>query len=159
MEAEVKQDVKQGHDVLLKKGSALLGQIAGVKGPTSDTHQLTVAIAFDSVRTKDGKRFSLNLIIQALAPEADLDSSGSLADFAGPVTTKSTSTAGISGHNSTVRGSTNQLTPTSTGVYELQGLALGDQTTNGAHYSTLTSSTGEFRLKKGAQLVMNVVGK
>lgn len=157
VEGEVKQDIKQGHDVLLKKGSTLLGHIAGVKVPTSDTPQLTVAIAFDSVRMKDGKRFQLNLIIQALAPEGDVDSNNSLADFAGPVTTKSTSTAGVSGHNGTLKGSINHLTATSTGVYDLRGLTLSDQTTNGAHYSTLASSTGEFRLKKGAQLVMKVV--
>jgi hypothetical protein len=159
VEAEVRQDIKQGHDILLKKGSALLGHVAGVKVPTSDTPQLTVAIVFDSVRMKDGKQLLLNLIIQALAPEADLDNSSSLADFAGPVTTKSTSTAGVSGHNSTVNGSINRLTATSTGVYDLKGLALSDQTTNGAHYSTLASTTGEFRLKKGAQLVMKVVSQ
>ena len=40
VEAEVKQDIKQGHDVLLKKGSVLLGRVAGVKAPASDTPQL-----------------------------------------------------------------------------------------------------------------------
>jgi hypothetical protein len=159
VEVEVKQDIKQGHDVMLKKGSVLLGHVAGVKAPTSNTPQLNVAIAFDSVRMKDGKRFSLNLLIQALAPEADLDRSSSLADFAGGGMTNAERDASVSGHNNTVRGSIKQLTPSSTGVYDLQGLALGDQTTNGAHYSTLASSTGDFRLKKGAQLVMKVVSE
>jgi hypothetical protein len=158
MEAEVRQDIKQGHDVVLKKGAVLLGHVAGVKAPTSDTPELDVAIAFDSVRMKDGKRFSLNLIIQALAPEADFDNSSSLADFAGPQMSKPTSTAGVDGHNRTVRGNINHLTVTSTGVYDLQGLGLGEQIINGADYSTLTSST-EFRLKKGAQLVMKVVSQ
>jgi hypothetical protein len=36
---------------------------------------------------------------------------------------------------------------------------LADQTTNGSHYSTLTSSAGDFRLKKGAQLVMKVLSE
>jgi hypothetical protein len=157
MEAEVKQDVKQGHDLLLKKGSVLLGHVAGVKAPTSNTPQLTVAIAFDSVRLKDGKRLSLNLIIQALAPEANTDSSGSLADFTGPGLTNADRTAGVSGHNSTVRGNTKQLSPASTGIYDLPGLALGDQTTDGKHYSTLAFATSDFRLKKGAQLVFKMV--
>ena len=158
VEAEVKQDIKQDHDTLLKKGSVLLGHVAGVKAPTSDS-PLSVAIAFDSVRMKDGRRFSLNLFVQALAPEADLDNSSSLADFAGPVTTKSTSTAGVSGRNGTVRGNIKQLTPSSTGVYDLQGLTLGDQTTNGAHYTTLTSSAGDFHVKKGSQLVMKAASE
>jgi hypothetical protein len=157
VEAEVKQDIKQGHDVMLKKGSVLLGHVAGVKAPTSSTPQINVAIAFDSVRMKDGKRFSLNLLIQALAPEADLERSSSLADFAGGGMTNAERDATVSGHNNTVRGNIKQLTPSSTGVYDLQGLALGEQTTNGTHYSTLTSSTADFRLKKGAQLVMKVV--
>ena len=156
VEAEVKQDIKQGHDVMLKKGSALLGRVAGVQAPTSGAPQLNVAIAFDSVRMKDGKRLSLNLVIQALAPEADLDTSGSLSDFTGGGMTNAERTATVSGNNSTVRGSIRQLTPSSKGVYDLQGLTLGDQTTNGARYTILTSSTA-FHLKKGAQLVVKVV--
>jgi hypothetical protein len=158
VEAEVKQDIKQGHDVLLKKGSVLLGHVAGVKAPTSRTPQLNVAIAFDSVRTKDGKQFSLNLVIQALAPEADVTNNDTLAAGRGMGVTSS-SNATVSGHATTLKGTTTQLSVTSTGVYDLQGLDLGDQTTNGAHYSTLTSSTGDFRLKKGAQLVMKVVSE
>jgi hypothetical protein len=156
VEAEVKQDIKQGHDVLLKKGSVLLGHVAGVKAPASDTHQLSVAIAFDSVRTKDGKRFSLNVDIQALAPEADVTNNDTLAAGRGMGVTSS-SNATVSGHATTMKGTISQLSVTSTGVYDLQGLELGDQTTNGAHYSTLTSSTGGFHLKKGAQLVMKMV--
>jgi hypothetical protein len=158
VEAEVKQDIKQGHDVLLKKGSVLLGYVAGVKVPTSGTPQLNVAIAFDSVRTKDGKRFSLNVEIQALAPEADVTNNDTLAAGRGMGVTSS-SDATVSGHATTLKGSINPLSVTSTGVYDLQGLELGDQTTNGAHYSTLTSSIGDFRLKKGAQLVMKVVSE
>jgi hypothetical protein len=158
VEAEVKQDIKQGHDVLLKKGSVLLGHVAGVKVPTSDSHQLNVAIAFDSVRLKDGKRLSLNLIIQALAPEADVTNNDTLAAGRGMGVTSS-SNATVSGHATTLKGTITQLSVTSTGVYDLQGLELGDQTTNGAHYSTLTSSTGDFRLKKGSQVVMKVVSE
>jgi hypothetical protein len=159
LEAEVTQDIKQGHDVLLKKGSALLGHVAEVNVSTSDTPHLIVAIAFDSVRMKDGKGFSLNLVIQALAPEADMDSNGSLTDFTGTGMTNATRIAGVKGHSSTVNGSINHLTPTSTGVYDLQGLALEDQTANGARFSTLAFSKGHFRLKKGAQLVMKVVSR
>ena len=71
----------------------------------------------------------------------------------------SSSNATVSGHATTLKGTTTQHSVTSTGVYDLQGLDLGDQTTNGAHYSTLTSSTGDFRLRKGAQLVMKVVSE
>jgi len=123
VEAEVKQDIKQGHDVMLKTGSALLGHVAGVKAATTNTPQLNVAIDFDSVRTKDGKRFSLNVDIQALAPEADTTNNGTLNDGRGldAASTKAT----VSGHAATLKGSIAHLSVTSTGVYDLQGLALG----------------------------------
>jgi hypothetical protein len=156
VEAEVKQDIKQGHDVMLKKGSVLLGHVAGVKVPASGTSQLNVAIAFDSVRLKDGKRFSMDLTIQAFAPEADVTNNDTLNDGRG--LDAATNKATVS-HATTLKGSFNQLTVTSTGVHGLPGLTLSDQITNGAHYSTLDSSTGDFRLKKGAQLVMKVVSE
>lgn len=154
VDAEARQDVKQGHDVLLKKGSLLLGHIAAVQPPTSDM-QLTVAIVFDSVRTKDGKQYSLPLTIQALAPEADISNNGSLSGGRG--LDAAVNSAAVKHHDSTLKGSTNQLDTTSTGVYDLPGMKLSDQTTNGTHYSLLVSSTGDFKLKKGAQLVMEVV--
>jgi hypothetical protein len=159
VEAEVKQDIKQGHDVLLKKGSVIVGHIAGVHAPVSDKPELSVAIALDTAKMKDGKQFSLKLLIQALAPEADTDSNTSLSDFTGGGMQNATRVAGVSGRSTTVNGSINKLTPESKGVYDLQGLSLGDQVTNGARYSTLASSTGDFRLKKGTQLVLKVVSQ
>jgi hypothetical protein len=159
VEAEARQDIKQGHDVLLKKGSTLLGHITTVQLPPSDKPQVVVEIIFDTVRMKDGKQFSLNLIIQALAPEADLDSSSSLADHTGTGMASATRTAGVGGHSSTVRGSVNQLTPESNGIYDMQGVRLGDHMTNGTHYSVLASSMPDFQLKKGTQLVLRVLNQ
>lgn len=152
VKAEAKQDVKQGHDVLLKKGSMLLGHVAAVQ--PSD-NQLTVAIIFDSVMMRDGKQFLLPLSIQALAPETDISNNSSLSDGRG--LSAAANNATVSGHNSTIKGKTNQLDNASTGVYDLPGMKLSDQNTNGTHYSLLTSSTGDFKLKKGTQLVMEVV--
>jgi|SRR5271157_849264 len=156
VEAEPRQDVKQGHDVLLKKNATLLGHVSAVELPSSDKPQLIVGIVFDTVRMKDGKQFSLNLIIQALAPEADVDTSGSLADRTGTGMASATRTAGVGGHSSTVMGNVNQLTPESKGVYDLQGVVLGEHISNGAHSSVLATSLGDFRLKKGTQLILRV---
>lgn len=154
VEAEAKQDVKQGHDVLLKKGSLLLGHVAAVR-PSASGNSLTVAIQFDSVRTKDGKQFSLPLSIQALAPEGDITNNDTLSSGRGLDATAQT--AAVKHHDSTLKGSTNQLDTKSTGVSDIPGMELSDQTTNGTHYSLLISSSGDFKLKKGAQLVMKVV--
>ena len=152
VEAEVRQDVKQGHDVVLKKGSMLLGHVASVQPSGKD---LAVAIAFDSARMKDGKQFSLPLSIRALAPEADISNNSSLSDGRG--LSAAANNATVAGHDTTLKGRTNQLDANSSGVYDLPGVKLSDQMTNGTHYTLLTSSTGDLRLKKGTQLVMEVV--
>jgi hypothetical protein len=152
--AEAKQDVKQGHDVVLKKGSTLLGHVAAVQPAGND---LTVAIEFDSVRMKDGKQFSLPLSIQALAPEADISNNSTLSSGRGLDATVNSSA--VKHQDSTLKGSTNQLDAKSTGVRDFPGMNLSDQNTNGTHYSLVTSSTGDFKLKKGSQLVMKVVGQ
>jgi hypothetical protein len=142
VEAEAKQDVKQGHDVVLKKGSTLLGHVAAVH---STSYELTVATQFDSVRTKDGKQFSLPLTIQALAPEVTDANNGRLS----PVWQSETAR---------MRGTViNQLDTKSTGVYDFPHMNLSDKNSNGTHYSLITSSAGDFKLKKGSQLVMKVV--
>jgi hypothetical protein len=145
VETEAKQDVKQGHDVVLKKGSTLLGHVAAVQ-PASN--ELTVAIEFDSVRTKDGKQFSQPLSIQALAPEADISNNSTLRRGGG---------LAIMHNDSTLKGSINQLDTKSTGVYDFPHMNLSDKNSNGRHYSLITSSAGDFKLKKGTQLVMKAV--
>lgn len=154
VEAEAKQDIKQGHDVLLKKGAMLLGRVAAVQ-PSGN--ELTVAIEFNSVRMKDGKQFSLPLSIQALAPEADISNNSTLSDGRG--LDAALNNSAVKHHDSTLKGKTNQLDTTSTGVADLPGMSLSDQTTNGTHYTLVTSSSGDFKLKKGTQLVMKVVAQ
>ena len=154
VEAETKQDVKQGHDVVLKKGSTLLGHVAAVQ-PAGN--ELTVAIEFDSVRMKDGKQFSLPLSIQALAPEADISNNSTLSSGRGLDATVNSSA--VKHQDSTLKGSTNQLDAKSTGVYDFPRMNLSDKNSNGTHYSLVTSSSGDFKLKKGTQLVMKVVGQ
>jgi hypothetical protein len=154
VEAEAKQDVKQDHDVLLKKGSLLVGHVTAVKSSGSE---LTVAIYFDSVKMKDGKQFSLPLIIQALAPEGDITNNDTLSDGRG--LDAALNNSAVKHHDSTLKGSMNQLDAKSTGVYDAPRMSLSAQKTNGTHYSLVTSSSGNFKLKKGSQLVLKVVGQ
>jgi hypothetical protein len=59
---------------------------------------------------KTGQQFSLHLIVQALAPESDMDSNNSLADATGTGLTSATRAASVSGHAGTTRGNVNRLT-------------------------------------------------
>ena len=158
VEAETTQDVKQGHDVLLKKGSTLIGHVQSVQPPTADSPQVHVVIAFDRVKPKNGEGLQCNLVIQALAPESDIESR-SLAEETGTGLQGATRTAGVSGHSGATRGNVNRLTLASTGVIDMQGLLLGERITEGKHYTVLASSLKDAALKKGTQLVMKAVGQ
>jgi hypothetical protein len=154
VEAQTSQDIKQEHDVLLKKGSELLGHVRSVQPPTADRPETYVVIVFDRVKPKGGNEAQLSLIIQALAPE--LDSNRDIADATGTRVEGATRAAGVSGH--AVSGP-NQLTTTSKGVFGIAGLQLGDRITDGKHYTVLAASGKEMQLKKGTQLVMKVVNQ
>src|ERR1700687_2650545 len=154
VEAEVKQDVKQGHDVLLKKGSLVTGHVGGVTQPTSDK-QLSVPIAFDTARMKDGKQFSVRLRIQALAPEVEITNNDTLMEGRGM--DAATNKAKVSGHDSTLKANHGMVDTKSAGVYDIPGLELAYKVTSGTQYSLLISSAGDFKLKKGTQLVLKAV--
>jgi hypothetical protein len=160
VEAEAKQDVKQSKQVLLKRGSSLLGRVRAVQMPTAEKPELVVGIVFDGVKMqKTGQQFSLHLVIQALAPEANVETNKSLADETGTGVQSATRHASVSGHASTVSGDVNPLTSESKGIYDLSGLRLGDQITATGHVTVLAFSHSDIRLKKGAQLVMKVVAQ
>lgn len=160
VEAQATQDVKRGKEVLLKKGSSLLGHVKLVEVSPSEKPETLVGIVFDGVKMqKTGKQLTLHLIIQALAPEADLSSNNSLADATGTGLTSATRAASVSGHASTIRGSVNSLTKESTGVYEFAGVRLGDRLTPTGHVTILAFSKANVLMKKGTQLVMKVVSR
>jgi hypothetical protein len=158
VEAEVKQDIKRGKEVVLKKGSSLLGHVNTVQMPTAEKPEMVVGIVFDGAKMqKTGQQFSLHLIIQALAPESNVEGNSSLADATGTGVQSATRHASASGHASTVSGDVNPLTTESKGIYDLAGLKLGDQITQTGHVTVLAFSHSDIRLKKGTQLVMKVV--
>jgi hypothetical protein len=129
VEAEAKQDIKQGKQVLLKKGSSLLGHVKTVQMPTVEKQEMAVGIVFDGV------------IMQKTGVES------------------ATRHASVSGHASTVTGDVNPLTIESKGIYDLSGVRLGDQISQTGHITVLAFSRGDIRLKKGTQLVMKVVAR
>ena len=154
VEAQTTQDIKQGHDVLLKKGSTLLGHVRSVQPPATDKPEIYVVIVFDQVKLKGGDEAPFSLIIQALAPESD--SNRDIADATGTRVEGATRTAGVSGH---AVSAPNQLTGTSKGVFGITGLQLGDRLTDGKHYTVLAASGKDIQLRKGTQLVMKVVNR
>jgi hypothetical protein len=110
VEAQTTQDIKQSQELLLKKGSTLVGHILSVQPPTAEKPEYYVVILFDRVRPKNGEEIRFNLVIQALAPESDMESR-SIAEATG---------IGIE--------------------RDVPGLQPGDRTSEGKHYTVLATS-------------------
>lgn len=160
VEAEATQDVKKDKQVLLKKGSALLGHVTAVQLATAEKSENVVGIVFDTISMhKTKQNFSLHLIVQAVAPEANLDTSNSIGAGNGSgIDTATRHTSALqTGRASTVSGNVNPLSANSTGIYDLSGITLSDQVSSTGRITILASSNSNFRLKKGMQLVMRAV--
>jgi hypothetical protein len=115
-------------------------------------------VVFDRVKPKNGEQMRFELVIQALAPESDMDNR-SIAESTGTGLQGATRSAGVSGHSSASQGNINALTTKSTGVYDVAGLQIGERTSERKHYTVLAASRKDVQLKKGTQLVMKVVGQ
>jgi hypothetical protein len=143
---------------LLKKGATLVGHVHSVQLPTADKPEYYVVIVFDRVKPKNGEEMQFNMVIQALAPESDMDRR-SLAEPTGTGIQGATRTAGVTGRSSATQGNVNAVTTKSTGVYDVQGLQVGERISEGKHYTELAATLKDVQLKQGTQLVMKAVGQ
>ena len=82
--------------------------------PTAEKPEYYVVMIFDRVKPKNGEQMRFDLVIQALAPESDIDNR-SIAEATGTGLQGATRTAGVTGHSSTTQGNINALTTKSTG--------------------------------------------
>jgi len=158
VEAEAIQDVKEGHKVLLKKGSMLLGHVYSVEPPNASNPEQVVVIAFDRVKPKKGDAAPCPLVIQALAPRSDVQTDS--VDYAtGRGIQGATQEALPAGHASATSGSINPLTTKSHGVQDLRGVELRERIVDGKHLTVLAASQKNIQFKKGTQLVMKAVNQ
>jgi hypothetical protein len=158
VEAEVTHDVKPGKDTLLKKGSILLGHVVLVEVATPKQPDNKVGVVFDGVKTKDGQQQSAHLLIRALAPQMEAPANSTIAGGRGMP--GETDHVIASGHDQAETGGIEPLKTSSLGVFAIPGLTLGvRKTSSGQQIVILSWSKGEIRLKKGAQLLMLVVGQ
>jgi hypothetical protein len=156
VEVQTLEDIKSGHDVLVKKGSTLNGHVTSVQQFTSNGSQCVIAILFDRVTLKNGEQIGLNLGIQAIASQMDLKSD-SLMDGRGMA--QNGNSAAVAGHTDAMTGSIDGLSHKSAGTYGMPGVTLASQADNGKHISLVVSTSGNVRLKKGMQIVMQAVSQ
>jgi hypothetical protein len=158
VQAETTHDVKRGKDVLLRKGSILIGHVSFVEPASSKQPENSVGIVFDRAKPKGGSEQALRLIVRALAPQSEVPTNSTVAGGRGMP--GETTQAGISGRDHGDAGSIEPLNTSSVGVSNLPGLELGlRKSANGEQTTVLAWAKGDIKLKKGSQLVMLVVGQ
>jgi hypothetical protein len=150
VDVQLSENIKSGHDVLVKKGSILNGHITSVQ-VFSSSSRCEVVILFDRVTPKKGEPSAVNLNIRALAPAMNIKTD-TLSDGRGMGGLDSSSA--VAGHEDSKSGNVDSLSDTSRGVYAMPGVTLAVRTENGKHVSVLASTSGNIHLKKGAQLVL-----
>lgn len=147
VQAESIRDLKRGHEMLLKKGSMLTGHIVKVQTFAGGTPSLIV-ILFDQVTPKGGQAEKLDALMTALAPAPTVQTD-SLQDGRGMMQTNIN--AAVAGDKDLGNGG--ELTANSVGVHGFRGVTLGTALQSGKQYSTIQSSSGDVKIKKGAQIV------
>ncbi|HEV2962713.1 MAG TPA: hypothetical protein VG649_12870 [Candidatus Angelobacter sp.] len=66
--AKVTQDVKSNGQVVVRKGSKLIGHVTEAKARSQGESESRLGIAFDKAVLKDGQEIPFNAVVQALAP-------------------------------------------------------------------------------------------
>jgi hypothetical protein len=148
VEAQITQDVKDGHQTVLKKGALVIGRITRVQAALDAGGVNVVWILFQNVEAKTGEPSLLNLDIQAIAPPPTKGSDN----------LNGTDRYAIAmGHMSAKEGFVDVLTAKSKGAIGLPGVDLAFQNSGGAHKSMLVFNKRNIHLVKGSQIVFRVV--
>jgi hypothetical protein len=125
------EDIKSGHDVLVKKGSILNGHVTFIQPYSTKDSRSAIGILFDRVTLKNGEQVVLNLVIQAIAPQRDvnydtLDHGNGLSGIERELA--------ADGHTDVTTAKVDSLDHKSAGAYGLPGVGLGSRTEKGATF-------------------------
>lgn len=152
VDVQISEDIKSGHDVLAKKGSTLNGHVTSVELGS----KCVIGILFDRVTLKNGDQFNLNLSIQALAPPTDVRSDSLMT---GRGMEQNTADATVTGHTEAMPGGGKALDHKSMGVYGMPSVSIAIETDKGQRVSLLVSTSGNVRLRKDTQLVLQAASQ
>ena len=159
IEAQTTEDIRQGKDVLVKKGSRLIGHVSLVEPSTHAQPETVVGIVFDGVKAKNGSAQSIRLLIRAMAPEPEGPTNSTISEGRGmPGATTAAATLSHEANAGSPGGS--RLSPSSVGVSGFPGVRLENRKeTNGQVLTIVAFAKPDVKFKKGTQLVMKVVGQ
>jgi hypothetical protein len=148
VEARSVVDVLSNGQVLVPKGSKIIGHVSGDKPRTKDSQDSTVGIVFDTLSIK-GRELTIQATIQAIGPALLVPNYSTRTGF--PIAGKNGPTAtGGWGEASDKPGSS--LDPSSHGIVGLEGLSLG----RSGPASVVSSSGENVHLESGTQLILRI---
>jgi len=161
VEATAAQDVKSDGNVVIRKGSHLVGHVTEVKSKGKGEANSSLGIAFDHAVLKNGQQVPMNSVVQALAA-AQTSSVTSLGDDnfgaagggtlagGGGVVSRGGATSGglLGGVSSTAGAATGAVGNVGGGATGVVGSSAGSTLSGGAVHGALSStSTGVIGLK------------
>lgn len=186
--AQVTQDVKSNGQVVIRRGSKLVGHVTEAQARSKENNESRLGVLFDKAVLKGGSEVALNAVVQALAPAQraavpamndDNERMPAPAPMGGGAAPSGPLGGAVSGAASTVGavgntvGSTTgavtgaaggtvggALSSTSRGVIGMQGLTLSSAAAGNANAqgSVISSTTQNVRLDSGTQMVLQVNG-
>jgi hypothetical protein len=180
--AKIADAIKANGKTILPSGTKLVGHVTQVSARAKGDQQSTLGIAFDKAVLKNGEEMPLNVAIQALATPQAAERSNAARDMAtmnGPgaqpmnpgtpvnsgvpggvsprgrsTDTSATTPMDPNENASSTLNANGKLTPSSRGVFGLQGASLNATTANGAQGSVITSAEKNLHLDSGTQLLL-----
>ena len=157
------ENVRSGGQVVIPRGSQIVGHVTLVKTKTSGESQSVVGIGFDHAVLKDGRQIPLTLDIRAIAPEPGRPVGPSDVPSIAPLSAGGASLTPSAGNIDAAAGPglspTGELTPSSQGVLGIDGLALRPETENPAEGSVIISQRRNVHLDGRTQIMLQVKGK
>jgi hypothetical protein len=175
VEARTTEPLKNGNDVLVPKGTKLIGHVVEASARSKGDQQSTLAIQFDKAVPKKEQEIPVNLMIIAVAPPSNQQYGNSGGPGADPMGDRGAATSGGSpmgvGHpqqppsnsanypngnsaDNASPGGGGPLPPNSRGVYGLNSLQLMMQASKPNPGTVITSTGKEVRLDGGTRLLL-----
>ena len=183
--AQTTEPVKEDGQIIIPKGSKIVGHVTEAKSRSEDDPNSVLGITFDRAVLKKGGELPLRLTIQAIAP--DLTSAASVEPLSGTTATDSTAGMGPLNRPSTMganadpnagmpgrpmspvnsayeeqsggRTANGALTPQCHGVLGIQGLSLAFRPNDASKTPLIISQTKNVRLDGRTQLMLRVTDK
>jgi hypothetical protein len=150
IEAKTAVDLLSNGQVIIPRGSKIVGRVTDAKVRSKDSKDSMVGIVFDRMSMKDGGELTIQAAVQAIGRPAE-NASNYSPMAAGPIGSSGGSMpSGVAGQPSDSSGSS--LNSSSQGVVGLRGLSLSSS----GQASVVSSSNENVHLESGTQLILRI---